>query len=163
MPADFYLKIGDIEGDSTVSGHEGQIELMSVNVGATMPIGSRSSGGSATTGKVNVSDLSLVKQTDKASAKLFAACCAGTHYDEAVISINRPDGQGNLVEYANWTLEDVVISSFTHGASGSDMPVESLSLNFGKIVFTYTPTDPGTAAAQGSLTGGWDVSLNKPA
>jgi type VI secretion system secreted protein Hcp len=163
MPADFYLKLGDIEGDSTVSGHEGQIELMSVNMGASMPIGSRSSGGSATTGKVSLSDLSVVKQTDKASTKLFLACCSGTHYDEAVISINRPDGQGNLVEYANWTLEDVVVSSFTHGAAGSDMPVENISLNFGKITFTYTPTDPGTAASQGSLTSGWDVSLNKPA
>lgn len=163
MPADFYLKIGDIEGDSTVSGHEGQIELMSVNLGANMPIGSRSSGGSATTGKVSLSDVSVVKQTDKASTKLFLACCSGTHYDQAVISINRPDGQGNLVEYANWTLEDVVVSSYTHGAAGTDVPVENLSLNFGKITFTYTPTDPATAASQGSLTSGWDVSLNKPA
>jgi len=163
MPADFYLKIGDIEGDSTVSGHENQIELMSVTVGANMPTGSRSSGGSATTARVAMSDIALVKQTDKASTKLFLACCSGTHYAEAVISVNRPDGQGNLVEYANWTLEDVVVSSFTHGASGDDMPVESISLNFGKITFTYTPTDPATAASQGSLTAGWDVSLNKPA
>ena len=163
MPADFYLKIGDIEGDSTVSGHEGQIEIMSLTLGASMPIGSRSSGGSATTAKVSLSDVSLVKQTDKASTALFGACCAGTHYNEAVISINRPDGQGNLVEYANWTLSDVVISSFTHGASGDDMPVENISLNYGSITFTYTPTDPATAASQGSLTAGWDVSTNKPA
>jgi len=163
MPADFYLKIGDIEGDSTVSGHEGQIELMSVSLGANMPIGSRSSGGSATTAKVSLSDVSLMKQTDKASAKLFQACCAGTPYDQAVISVHRPDGQGNLAEYVNWTLSDVVVSSFTHAASGSDMPVENISLNYGVITITYTPTDPSTAASQGSLTAGWDVSLNKPA
>jgi type VI secretion system secreted protein Hcp len=162
MPADFYLKLGDIEGDSTVSGHEKQIELLSVSIGANMPVGSRSSGGSATTGKVSINDMSLVKQTDSASTGLFSAVCTGKHFDEAVISINRPDGQGNLVEYANWTLNDVVVSSYSHGAAGADVPVENISLNFGKITFTYTPTDAATAAAQGALTAGWDVGQNKP-
>ncbi|HTO69760.1 MAG TPA: type VI secretion system tube protein Hcp [Myxococcota bacterium] len=163
MPADFYLKLGDVQGDSTVSGHEKQIELMSVSLGTSMPVGSRSSGGSATVGKVNISDVSLTKQTDSSSTALFLASCQGTHYDEATISINRPDGQGNLVEYALWTLSDVVVSSYAHSAAGSDMPMESISLNFGAITLTYTPTDPATGAAQGSLTAGWDVGQNKPA
>jgi type VI secretion system secreted protein Hcp len=161
MASDFYLKIGDIEGDSTADGHEKEIEVTSMSLGFMMPVGPRSSAGSATTEKVQVTEVTLSKVMDASSTKLMLACCLGTHYDSAIVSINRPDGQGGQVEYAKWELNDVIVSSFQNSGGGTGLPMESLSLNYGKITLNYTQTDPATGAAQGSLASGWDVGTNK--
>jgi type VI protein secretion system component Hcp len=34
-------------------------------------------------GRASVSDLSITKCVDRASSKLFNACCSGRHYDSA--------------------------------------------------------------------------------
>jgi len=162
MPADFYMKMTDVEGESTAKNHEGEIELLSFSSGVSMPIGPRSTSGSVSVEKVSPSEVVITKYADKASTKLFGNACMGTQAKEVIISVNRTDGQGGQVEYLQYQLADVLISSFTQNGGGGGLPVESLSLNFGKIVITYTATDPSTAAAQGSLTSGWDFAANAP-
>jgi type VI secretion system secreted protein Hcp len=58
-----------------------------------------------------------------------------------------------------YELENVRITSVgvSHSA-GSDVPVEEVTLNYGKITWEYTPQDarrPG-----GSVRTGWDLEQN---
>ncbi|HXH53388.1 MAG TPA: type VI secretion system tube protein Hcp [Sphingomicrobium sp.] len=59
VAADYFLKLGDIKGESADKGHKGEIEVQSWSWGATNP-------GSA---KVSVSDLSFTGKRDSASGQ----------------------------------------------------------------------------------------------
>lgn len=163
MPADFYMKMTDVEGESTAKGHEKEIELLSFSSGVAMAVGPRSTSGSPAVERANPSDIVVTKYADKASTKLFYNTCAGSMMKEVIISVNRTDGQGGQVEFLQYKLTDVLITSFMQsGGGGGGLPVESLGLNYGSIIITYMATDPSTAGAQGSLTGGWDFASNEP-
>ena len=75
---DYFLKIEGVDGESTDDKHKGEIQLESWSVGGTNG-GSFGSGGGSGSGKVALQDFHIVKKTDKASAKLLAACCTGQH------------------------------------------------------------------------------------
>src|SRR6267142_95575 len=99
MPADAYLKMTDLEGESTAANHEGEIELLAFSLGVSMPVGPRSTAGSAA--------------TSKASAQLVLSTAQGAQFKEAVISVNRTDGAGGQVEYVQYKMTDVIISNIS--------------------------------------------------
>ena len=57
-------------------------------------------------------------------------------------------------------MEDILITSVSVSASSDDVPSESMSLNFAKIVITYTPMT-STGAAGKPVTVGYDIKANK--
>ncbi len=83
-----------------------------------------------------MSDISFMvtKRIDKTSPQLFLNAVSGTHMKSAKLSCKNSSGQ----EYYQVTLADVMVSSLMT-QSGSDRPMESLSLNFTKIEFSYSP------------------------
>src|SRR5438309_7879006 len=85
---DYFLKIDGVDGESTDDTHKKEIELESFSFGATNA-GSFSSGGGGGTGKVAMNDFHFVKKVDKASAKLFTACCTGEHFKDATLVCRR--------------------------------------------------------------------------
>lgn len=119
-----------LEGVSGPSS-DGSVPLHSFSWGVSNPTSIGSSGLSA--GKVSLSDLSIMKRVDRTSPALFTRATMGTRSKSAVLSCR--DGSG---EYYRVTLQDVVISSYV-SQSGEAMPMESLSLNFTKIEFSYAP------------------------
>lgn len=162
MPADVFLKLDGLTGDSTDSKHPNELEVLSFSSGVSMAMGPRSFSGSATNERASLSDLSITKVVDSSSPFLFKAVCAGQSIAEATLSVNRADGKGGKIEYLKYTLNDVVISNYqASGSDGSGLPVESFALNYAKIQISYTATD-ATGAAKGAKMAGWDVALNKP-
>jgi len=163
MAGDIYMKATDIEGESTDDAHAGEVEITSFHWGASMSVSPRSTAGSATQEKVNISDLTVFKRTDSATPAIFKSTCQGTHIPEVVISINRADGKGGKVEYLKYTLTDVVFSRFeTNGADEGGLPTESICLSPASWKIEYVPTDPATGEGKGAKTAGWDLALNKP-
>jgi type VI secretion system secreted protein Hcp len=156
---DMFLKIDGIDGESQTKGHEKEIELESFSWGATMPIGTGLTGGSGT-GKIMVTDISVTKKLDSTSPQLLEKLFTGQHTPKVVLTLTKPDGKGGLLNFYKITLEDVLISSYqTGGSSGGDIPIESLSLNFAKITFEYTPQKPdGTIGTPVKF--GWDLAKN---
>jgi type VI secretion system secreted protein Hcp len=73
-------------------------------------------------------------------------------------------GDGSQQDYMTWTIKPLIVSSYhSGGSSGAEIPVDSVSLNYGAISVEYkTQSD-----AQGSLTTAgtfkWDVKQNKEA
>lgn len=160
MAVDMFIKIGDLKGEAQDQKHKGEIDVLSWSWSANNH-GSAHLGGGAGSGKVHVQDLSFTKYMDRASPSLLLACCNGKHFPHACLTI-RKAGEKPL-EYCKIKLTQVLITSVSHGGSGSnDRLAEEVSLNFSKVEFEYTPQEdsgrPGTAIPMS-----WDIATNVPA
>jgi type VI secretion system secreted protein Hcp len=136
MAYDAFMKIGDIQGESTDSKHPGWIEIDSFSWGMTQS-GSFSGGGG--TGKVSFQDIHFTSSTQKSSPRLAKACATGEHIPKAELSFVKLSPQG--FEFIKFEFQDVLISSYQLGGSsgGEDRPTDSVSLNFTKIEFDFIP------------------------
>lgn len=164
MPGAMFLKISspDIKGESTVDKHTDEIELSSFNLGASMAVTAASTSGSRASERASFSDVTVTKGVDSSTPDLAKGVAQGTTFGTAVISINRADGQGGMVEYLKVTLTDVIISSLQmSGADGAGVAQESASLAYGTIKWEYTPTDPAKGGGLGTIPFAFDVGANK--
>jgi type VI secretion system secreted protein Hcp len=165
MAFDSFLKISTIPGESTDDKHKDWIEILSFNWAVSQPSsGSRSSGGAASSQRVNHSDFGVVKSLDKASPKLFSACCKGEHISEVTLTLCR--ATGDKQKYMEYKMSDVIISAVRPtGTSqgGESLPMEEVSFNYGKIELTYTATDHKSGKSLGDVKASWDLVANKGA
>jgi type VI secretion system secreted protein Hcp len=157
---DYFLKIEGVDGESTDDKHKGEIELESWSFGGSNA-GSFSSGGGGGTGKVALQDFNFVKKTDKASAKLFTACCTGEHLKKVTLTCRKAGKEQQ--EFLIIELTSAIVSSYqTGGSAGSDIiPMDQVSLNFAKIEYKYKE-QKADGSLGGEIIGGWDVTTNKP-
>lgn len=156
MPYDAFLDFGgEIEGESTRTDFEGQIEVRSVNFGATNPT-SVGPGSGRGAGKVSMNEIEVQKFADSASPGLFQAVCTGKHFPTATLTFHRAGGE-EAVNYIEWELENVYITSYTvSGDSQMDeRPEELIGIDFGKITYTYTPQTE-TGAKGSPKVASWD-------
>jgi type VI secretion system secreted protein Hcp len=161
MPADYFLKLTGIKGESTDSKHKDQIEIESFSWGATNQ-GSfaQSPGAGGGAGKVNFQDLHFTKLVDKSSPLLGQACATGEHIKEAELSVRKQGGTQQ--DYYKIKLTDVLISSYQSGGSNgsSVVPTDQFSINFAKIEYSLQPQDAkGNVGAPTKM--GWDLKANK--
>jgi type VI secretion system secreted protein Hcp len=162
MAYDAFLKLDGIPGESQKDNHKGEIDIMSFSWGASNST-SVGTGTGASTGKVSVSDFSVMKSSDSSSPNLFQKCCDGTVVTSADVTLQRQTNQG-AAAYLVYHFDNVYVTSVQWSGSGGsgDSPMESVSFCFEKGTVDYTPLDdngaPGTA-----IHGGWDVGANTKA
>ena len=85
------------------------------------------------------------------------ACATGQHIAKATLYCRKSTG-AKQDDYMIWTMQPVIVASYqTAGSSGAEVPVDSISLNYGKIKVEYKiqTDDKGTLATGGSF--GWDL------
>jgi type VI protein secretion system component Hcp len=70
----------------------------------------------------------------------------------------RADGD-KRVPYLKITLSDVIVSS-VQISGGGEVPMESVTFNYGKIEWEYTKQNIKGGAAGGKSTGSWDLAKN---
>lgn len=146
MAVDYFLKIKGIEGESKSEGHVGEIQLESWSFGETQP-GSFAYGGGGGAGKVQMQDFHFTMLTNKASPKLFLACANGEHIGEGILTARKAGKEQR--DFLKWTFSDLLISGYqTGGQASGDIPVESISFNFGKCEVEYREQQ-----ADGTLAG----------
>lgn len=133
-----YIKNDKLKGSVTVSGFEETVELNSFQFGAGVGVTS-ARGGDRTTSEPSVSEVTVTKETDKASEKFFKSLLKGESVGKAVISFTAAI-KGEAVAYATLTLEEVIVSGFSM-SSGGDFPSESVSLNFTKFDWSFAGRD----------------------
>lgn len=155
---DAFLKIDGIEGESADAKHKGEIDLHSFSWGESNA-GTFSVGGGGGAGKVSMQDLHFTMKINKASPKLFLACASGEHIKKANLTC-RKAGKDQQ-EFLNYTLSDILISSYQTGGSsgGSEVPMDQISLNFSKIEMEYKE-QKADGTLGGAIKGGWDVKKN---
>jgi len=150
---DMFIKIKDIPGESTDKSHSKEIDILSL-LWSNAVQSTRTGAGAA---KASPADLlSVTKYIDKASPKLFEALATGKHIDEATIVVRKSGG--TPVEYLKYTLQDVMVSSYsTDGSSSADRPTESISFNYGKIEIQYTELNSDGTPGKVTVRG-WDYT-----
>jgi type VI secretion system secreted protein Hcp len=162
---DAFMKVDGIPGESTDDKHKDWIELLGFSQEMIQPASATaSSAGGASAERADLKDFSITKLMDKASAKLYEACCTGKALKEVAIECCRAGG--DKVKYFEVKMSNVIISRVKPSASPKDdygFPVEDIDFNFGKIVWTYTQQKRADGSGGGAVTGGWDLEKNAKA
>ena len=162
MSFDAFIQLDGIKGESTDDKHKDWIEILNFGFGASQPqSGTSSSSGNLGSARVNIQNFSFVKHLDLATPKLFEACCTGITIKTVTVNLNRAGG--DKAKYMEYKLTDCIITSVGKGGDSKgdqDVPVESVSIAFGKIEMTYTKIGIDGKAA-GNASAGWDLKANK--
>ena len=157
MAVDMFLKLNGVTGESKDKVHTKEIDVLSWSWGL-MNSGSAHVGGGAGSGKVSVQDVTLSKFVDSSSPKLLLACCNGTHYPSAVLTVRKAGGKP--VEYIKVKMEEILIAGVSTGGSYSeDRLTENIILNFAKVSMDYTP-QKADGSADTAIPFAWDIAAN---
>lgn len=151
----------DIKGECTLTDFKDKMELLSFSHGVAMQMTGDLSNTERTSGKPNHQDMTITKYLDSASPVLSQSCCEGKGFKEVKIIIGRNDS-GKVIQLMQYTLSNVVISSISVGGGGGDKPVETVTLNYNKVGWTYT-SQHAEVGQNGVVDGKWDLTTNKAA
>jgi type VI secretion system secreted protein Hcp len=138
-----YLKYVAIPtGESKAAGHLGSagwIEVGSVQWGVgrgiSTPVGASSKREASAP---NVSEVVITKLMDSTSPLIVQEALIGKASTATIELVET--GKDQLETYLSLTLTNAMISSYSV-SSGGDRPSESVSINFTKIEYKYTPYD----------------------
>ena len=120
-----------------------------------------SNAGGSSAERVNISPIQIAHLFDKASPKLYEACCKGSHIKEATIHLNRAGG--NKMLYGEIVLKQVLVSSVNvSGSQSTDFPTEQVTLSAGSYAWKYNQQDKQRGQSTGTISASWDLTLNKP-
>jgi type VI secretion system secreted protein Hcp len=159
MAFDAFMKIDGISGECLDDRHKGWIEITCYTHKMEQPASaSASSSGGATAERVNHGLFHVVHLLDKASPKIYEACCKGTHIKDVIILLYRAGGEKE--KYAEIKMEQVLIAGVDM-AGGGDFPAETISFSYGKIAWTYIQQRREDGTGGGSVASGWDLTANK--
>jgi type VI secretion system secreted protein Hcp len=138
--SDIHLKLNGIKGESTSVPHKDEIDVENWTWGVSTAPGA--GGGGAGAGRASFTDLSFTHRVDRASPELWKACATGRHVRDAVLSVAR-SGAGTQ-DYLVVKLSDVSVTSVALADTAADalVPLESVSLAFAKVEYSYKPQNP---------------------
>lgn len=156
--SDYLLELDGIPGESQDAKHPNTIEILSYSWGETLQAGVAA--GPMGGGKVSFQDFHFVSQTSKASPLLFLQGATGKHIPKAVLYARRNGDDGKPQDYLVIRLTDCVITSYQNAASGGSLPVDQVSLYYGKIEFEYREQKPDGSLGSAIKTG-FDVKNSK--
>ena len=160
---DMFLKIDGIDGESTDNRHDGDTDVLGWNWGLSQSANPPARGGGEAS-KVSFQDMSITKFVDSATSEFMLFCCKAENIGDVTLEICRTiDEAGDRLCYFKIEMERVFITSMSlGGSSGDDILTETITLNFEKIEFTYTPHDPDTGVQTGPPIG-WSIDESKGA
>ena len=147
-----------VTGESTLSGYEGKLELLSYSHGVAMQITGDLYERDRTANKPIHQDIAVTRYLDAASPVLAQSCCQGKIFKQVDIVVGSND-RGRLAEAMRYTLKNVIISSVAVGGGGGGRPVETLTLNYTHITWKYTSANPAHGRG-GAVVGSWNLETN---
>lgn len=158
MAFDTFIRIDGIEGESTDSQHKGWIEAFNYKLAVKQRISNTaSSAGGAAAERADFEPFNFTIPMDKASPKLALACAAGAHIDEIRVEVCRAGG--DRVTYMTYRLCNCIIKRIST-IGGGRFPVESVSIDFGRIHWRYTQQKRSGGGALGQVAAGWSREKN---
>ena len=144
-----YMDFDGVKGDVTTADYKGWIELNSFQFGVSRAVSSGAGGATRESSTPSISEIVVSKYLDAASPKLYNDSLAGNF--DTKVTIKMTATTKNKVEtFLTYELTDCGVSSYSQ-SSGGDAPVESLSLNFTKIMMTPTPLDKSGQVKKGDV------------
>ena len=121
----FTLKVGDIQGSSTVPGAVGFIDVLSFSYGVASNQTQIGVKASATSAKAACSSFNTMMRLGKETGDLFLAVMQGTHFDTATFKVFDTSGAPAF----DLAFSNVLLTSLQQsGSEGGDLATQSLSL-----------------------------------
>ncbi len=148
MPMPCYLTLegqnqGKIEGSNKVRGHEGKILLQAVDHTIEIP---KSPQTGLPTGKRVHGAMTLTKEIDKSSPKLFQALASGEQMKDVTLEFYRISPKGTEEKYYTVKLSNAILTNMKSWTPNCLSPenkqmghMEDLSFTYEKITWTYEP------------------------
>jgi type VI secretion system secreted protein Hcp len=158
VAVDYFLKIDGIAGESIDVKHKNEIQLEAFSWGAMNDPGP-GLGGGAGAGKVRLLDFSFSMRVNKASPKLFLACAKGQHLKVATFTARR-EGKAQQ-EFLVYKFTDVLVSSYQTSGTDDVIPLDQISIAFGKVEIEYK-AQKADGSLDAGISAGWDAQQNKP-
>jgi len=150
------LDVGvDLDYYFTFDGAPGWLRLDAFSMGLSNT-GSTSTGGGASTGQVQATDVSLTLGSSSEIVEITDLLLSGAHVKNVEIEAYRPGESkgGNLVD--EYRFEDVIFTNWSNGNATAN----SVSFDFAK--FSHGHVEYKETGAQGEVTvAGWDFAANK--
>ena len=149
-----YMKFGDIKGQVQTEGFKDWIELQSMQYGVSRNTSSGAGGAGREGAHPHISDIVITKNFDVASPKLYQDSVAGAFHSKVEIKLTTTT-KNKIDTYLALELTDCGVSSYSTSASSHEgiggPPMESLSLNFTKIMYTPSPLDTKGTPVKGAV------------
>lgn len=157
-----FIKVDGIEGESTDANHQKWILADSASLPVFRSIPSGAVDQQRTKGETQLGDVSIVRQLDKSSPKLFEAVASGKFNKLVTMEFTTQTG-GKNETYLKLALENVIFSGYSvsGSSSGDPMPSESVSMNATKITYTYTEFDNKTGSKKGNVEAKYEMGANQ--
>ncbi len=142
-----YLKIDEIDGDSTYAQEVGSVLITGWSHVFVQPSQiARSAATKASAGRAYHNDLVVEKIVDKTTRDLLKKCWEGGQVATMTISSYNAD-----VKYLEILMKKVIITKYELIESATTtVPVEKMTLNYSSVQYTYKPVDE-LGAVQGDL------------
>jgi type VI secretion system secreted protein Hcp len=137
-----------------VATHKNELEVTSFSWGLSNT-SDTVTGATRVAGKAQFSDVSMTGSFRGAGPKLMVACAKGQHFKTVTLSGMANVGTPRPVDALRIVLSDVVISQFSVSGSDGDVPMETLSLAYGKVQVNVV-----AGATSAVVSGGWDLLKN---
>lgn len=154
-----YVKIDGIDGTATQEKHKNWIFADSLNWGVGRAVGAITGATqNRESSEPSVSEITITKQTDGSSPKLFQMAC-GSDTSGKKVKIDFVTTGNPGVTYMTYTLHNTIIAGYDV-TTGGEVPSETVSFNFTKMEIKYTPHDEKNKPGQ-STTVLYDLTTTK--
>jgi type VI secretion system secreted protein Hcp len=137
VPSNWFLALDGITGDSTVEGHENELEVSSWNWGLHSQ---RSPGGGAVVGRPVVEDLVVELSSDLGSLQLVRSCALGQQAATGVLTGVRAGGQP--FTYLRYQMQRIGVVSVREETGDDGSLRYQVTLQFRGLRATFTPQNP---------------------
>jgi len=164
MAGNSYIAFDGVEGDSTATGHEKTIELLSWSHGFSQPTSpTRSAAGAGTVEQANHQNFNFSKYIDSATDDLLKLCWSGKQVPKVTVSCFRSDGNTDNapIKYLEVVMEHVIVSNISLSGGPGDLPMESIALGYGIVTYNYLPQESAEGKAGGNQPIKHDLELRK--
>jgi len=134
MAVDYFLKLDGITGESVDDKHKDWIQISSFSWGVSQVSSVSGTGGSGA-GKADLSDFSIMKYLDKATAPLFKVILQGTHIKTGDMEAVKSGAGGK--PFLKVHFEELFVTS-QHTSATNEIPAESVSFSYNQISIEYS-------------------------
>jgi type VI secretion system secreted protein Hcp len=155
-----FIEIDGRAGESTSAQTKAGIELYSFSHSVSMPLSAGASATGRTHGRTHHQDITITKRLDKTSPLLNLDCSTGNNIKTATIRVFGASDADKPVEYYNIKINDIIVTSISVGAGGGDRPIETVTLNYQEIIWTYSQHNHDAGGAKGNVVSGFDLQKN---
>jgi len=151
-----YMQYNGIDGAVTTQGFINWIELNSFQWAISRDIGTAARGAlSRESSEPMIAEVTVTKYMCKSAPKLLQEAVAGPLNKTVIIKFTTTT-RDKVDTFLTYQFDNVGISQYSM-SSGGEMPIESLTLNFTKVMETFVGMDPSIAGSPETV--GYDLTL----